>query len=171
MNLLEFRNVGDVVRAPINSCLNGVVWSPTVGLDRNGCWPSRGSQLPRALPSHKHFLLCCTMNDCRRAARGSLKSVACLFSSPTFLLPVILLHLLMSGNVYPNPGPVIPCSACIPSLFNLIPSANTVLLPYPRLQTSYPPSSHFVSSSSAPSPLSPAPGWLSTFPYSLRVLR
>ena len=38
--------------APINSRLNVVVRSPTpFGLGRNGCWPLRGSQLPRALPS------------------------------------------------------------------------------------------------------------------------
>ena len=36
--------------APINSRLNVVVRSPApFGLGRNGCWPSRGSQLPRAL--------------------------------------------------------------------------------------------------------------------------
>ena len=35
----------------INSRLNVVVLSPTpFGVDRNGCWPSQGSQLPRALP-------------------------------------------------------------------------------------------------------------------------
>ena len=39
--------------APINSRLNVVVRSPApFGLGRNGCWPSRGSQLPRALPIH-----------------------------------------------------------------------------------------------------------------------
>ena len=42
--------------APINSPLNVVVWSATpFGLSRHGCWPSQGSQLPRALPSHKPF--------------------------------------------------------------------------------------------------------------------
>ena len=36
--------------APINSRLNLVVRSPApLGLGRNGCWPSRESQLPRAL--------------------------------------------------------------------------------------------------------------------------
>ena len=39
--------------APINSRLNVVVRSPApFELGRNGCWPSRGSQLPRALPIH-----------------------------------------------------------------------------------------------------------------------
>ena len=42
------------ITAPINSRLNVVVRSPTpFGLGRNGCWPSRGSQLPRALRSFK----------------------------------------------------------------------------------------------------------------------
>ena len=37
--------------APINSRLNVVVRSPApFGLGQNGCWPSRGSQLPQALP-------------------------------------------------------------------------------------------------------------------------
>ena len=53
--------------APINSCLNVVVRSPApYGLGRNGCWPSRGSQLPWALPFM--FSLCCPLNDRSRAA-------------------------------------------------------------------------------------------------------
>ena len=44
--------------APINSRLNVVVRSPTLfGLGRNGCWFSRGSQLPRALPIHFFAML------------------------------------------------------------------------------------------------------------------
>ena len=43
---------------PINSRLNVVVRSPApFGLGRNGCWPSRGSQLPRALPIHFFAML------------------------------------------------------------------------------------------------------------------
>ena len=38
------------------------------------------------------------------------------------------------------------------------PSANAALSPHPRLQTSYPTSAHFISSSSVPSPPSLAPG-------------
>ena len=54
-------------------------------------------------------------------------------------------------------------------------SANAALPPHPRLQTSYPPSAHFVSSPSAPSPFL-APGCPSTPPASsppdsLRVLQ
>ena len=99
--------------SPINSRLNVVVRSPTPsGLARNGFWPSRGSQLPRPLPSHKPiFSVCCPLNDCRRAAHSFFKIG---FLSSTFLLPVfhlliLLLH-LMSGNVHPNPGPIFPCS-------------------------------------------------------------
>ena len=56
--------------AAINSRLNVVVRSPTpFGLGRNDCWPSHGSQLPRALPSHKPFFSpYCPLNDRRRAA-------------------------------------------------------------------------------------------------------
>ena len=107
---------GGATSAPINSRLN-VVRSPTpFRLGRNGCWPSRGSQLPRALPFI--FSLCCPLNDRRRAAHsffkiGRLFSLF-LFSCPSlaFLRPLILLLLLMSGNVHPNPGPIFPCSVC-----------------------------------------------------------
>ena len=73
---------------PINSCLNVVVRSPTpFGLGRNGCWPSRGSQLPQRLSFI--FSLCCPLNDHRRAAH-SIYKIGCLFSlffSPALLLP------------------------------------------------------------------------------------
>ena len=46
------------------------------------------------------------------------------------------------------------------------PSANAALPPHPYLQTSYLPSAHFVSSISAPSPLSLAPGCPSMPPAS-----
>ena len=103
--------------APINSRLNVVVRSLTpFGLGRNGCWPSRGSQFPWALPFI--FSLCCPLNDCRRGAHrffkiGRLFSLF-LFSCPTLALLclLILLLLLMSGNVHPNPGPIFPCSVC-----------------------------------------------------------
>ena len=101
--------------APINSCLNVVVWSPTsFGLGRNGCWTSRGSQLPRALPFI--FSLCCPLKDCRRAANSFLK-IRCLFSlfscpSLARIRLLILLLLLMSGNVHPDPGPIFSCSVC-----------------------------------------------------------
>ena len=94
-----------------------VVRSPTpFGLGRNGCWPSRGSQLPRAPPFI--FSLCCRLNDRRRAAHSIFK-IGRLFS--LFLLScltlallrlLILLLLLVSSNVHPNPGPIFPCSVC-----------------------------------------------------------
>ena len=91
--------------------------SPTpFGLGRNGCWPSRGSQLPRALPSHNHFLACCPLNDRRRAAHSFFKisPLSSLFSclSLARLRLLNLLLLLMSGNVYPNPGSFFPCLVC-----------------------------------------------------------
>ena len=102
---------------PINSRLNVVVQYPTpFGLGRNGCWPPRGSQLPRALPFI--FSLCFPLNDHRRAAHrffkiGRLFSLF-LFSCPCLALLrlLILLLLLMSGNLHPNPGPIFPCSVC-----------------------------------------------------------
>ena len=96
-----------------------VVRSPApFGLGRNGCWPSRGCQLPRPLPFI--FSLCCPLNDRRRAAHsifkiGHLFSLFLfLFSCPSLALLrlLILLLLLMSGNVHPNPGPIFPCSVC-----------------------------------------------------------
>ena len=94
-----------------------VVRSPTpFGLGRNGCWPSRGSQLPRALPYI--FSPCCPLNDRRRAAH-SIYKIGRLFSLSPLSCPtlarlrlLILLLLLMSGNVHPNHGPIFPCSVC-----------------------------------------------------------
>ena len=52
------------------------------GLGRNGCWPSRGSQLSRALPFI--FSLCCPLNDRKRAAHSIFKigRLFSLFSCP-----------------------------------------------------------------------------------------
>ena len=98
----------------INSRLNVVVRSPIpYGLGRNGCWPSRGSQLPRALPFV--FSLCCPLNDRGRAAQSFFR-IGCLFSlfcpSLARLRLLNFLLLLMSGNVHPNPGPIFSCSVC-----------------------------------------------------------
>ena len=71
-------------------------------------------------PRHSPFIfsLCCPLNDRRRAAHsiykiGRLFSLF-LLSCPTLALHrlLILLLLLMSGNVHPNPGPIFPCSVC-----------------------------------------------------------
>ena len=94
-----------------------MVRSPTpFGLGRNGCWPSRGSQLPHAFLFI--FSLYCPLNDRRRAAHSFLK-IGRLFSVFLFCCPslalirlLILLLLLMSGNVHPNYGPIFPCSVC-----------------------------------------------------------
>ena len=102
---------------PINSRLNVVVRSPTpFGLGRNGCWPSRGSQLHQALPFI--YSLCCPLNDRSRAAHSFFK-IGRLFSLYLFpcsfvalLRLLILLLLLMSGNFHPNPGPIFLCSVC-----------------------------------------------------------
>ena len=55
----------------------------------------------------------------RRRAAHSIYKIGCLFSlfplsCPTLALLrlLILLLLLMSGNVYPNPGPIFPCFVC-----------------------------------------------------------
>ena len=103
--------------APINNRLNVMVRPPNpFGLGRNVCWPSRGSQLPRALPFI--FSLCCPLNDRSRAAHSFFK-MARLFSLFLFSFPslallclLILLLLLMSSNVHPNPGLIFPCSVC-----------------------------------------------------------
>ena len=103
--------------ALMNSRLNMVVWYPTpFGLGRNGCWPSRGSQLPQTLPFI--FLLCYPLNDRSRAAHsffiiGHLFSLF-LNSYPSLARPrlLILFLLLMSGNIHPNPGPIFPCPVC-----------------------------------------------------------
>ena len=107
----------DSCPAPINSRLNVVVRSSiSFGLGRNGCWPSRGSQVLWALPFV--FSTCRHLNDRRRAAHsffkiGRLFSLF-LFSCPSLALLhlLILLLLLMSSNGHPNPGPIFPCSVC-----------------------------------------------------------
>ena len=102
-----------LVSAPINSRLNVVVQSPIqFRFGRNGCWLSRGSQLPQALPSLKLFFAVLPLNDRRRAAHSFFEigrvSSFCLSLARLRLL----ILLLMSGNVHPNPDPVIPCSVC-----------------------------------------------------------
>ena len=71
-------------------------------------------QLPRALPYI--FSPCCPLNDRRRAAHsffkigGKSSPFSCL--SLDCLRLLILLLLLMSSNVHPNPGPIFPCFVC-----------------------------------------------------------
>ena len=106
------QNIQTLESAPINGRLNVVVRSPTpFGLGQNGCWPFQGSQLPWALPFH--FFAMLFLNDRRRAAH-SIYKIGRLLSFFLFscLTLAILLLLLMSGNVRPNPGPIFPCSVC-----------------------------------------------------------
>ena len=82
---------------------------PPFGLGRNGYWPFRGSQLPRALPFV--FSLCCPLNDLRRAAHSFFK-IGRLFS---FSFPSSSPHSspsLDGGNAHLNPGPIFSCSVC-----------------------------------------------------------
>ena len=98
--------------APINSRLNVVVRSPTpFGLGQNGCWFPEGPSYPGYSPS---FLLCNPLNDCRRTAHSFLKigRLFSLFSCPSLARLRLLLFLLMSGNVHPNPGSIFPYFVC-----------------------------------------------------------
>ena len=195
-------------------------------------WLLAFPRLPVTLGTPFCFLLCCPLNDRRRAAHSFFK-IGCLFSlflfscpSLTLHCPLILLLLLMSGNVHPNPGPISPCFVCTGNVtwrgksmqccacskwihlrctqlslsqfralgsshswscslcqITVTPSsdssnmytstvqsspasANTALSPRPRLQTSYPPSAHYLSSPSAPPPPSLASGFSSAPPAS-----
>ena len=83
------------------------------GLQPHLGWVEMAVGLPevrgtRALSSI--FSLCCSLNDRCRAAQSFFK-IGRLFS-PALLRLLILLLLLMSGNVYLNPGPIFPCSVC-----------------------------------------------------------
>ena len=203
----------------------------------DGCWSSRGFQLPRALPSTNPFLPCSPLNDRRKIARRLLKiGLSSLFSCLS--LARLLIFLLMSGNVHPNPCLVFPCSVCagnvtwrvrsvqcctcsnwvhlkcslfsfsrfrtlssshswsyppccVPDFFGDLTSTSTVTSSsdfsiwyasiaqsgpsgllrltqhsHPRLQTSYPFSTHFVYSPYAPSSPPHAPGCFSLPPAS-----
>ena len=68
-----------------------------------------GSSYPGHFPE-TIFSPCCPLYDRRKAAQIS-KSVACLLS-PARLRLFILLLLLMSGNIHPNPGPIFLRSVC-----------------------------------------------------------
>ena len=100
-----------------NSRLNVVVRSPTpFGLSRNGCWPSRGSQLPLALITSVtlHFFAMLPPELPHKSSTQLLqnRSPVFFFVLSSLLCFLILLLLLMSGNVHPNPGIIFPCSVC-----------------------------------------------------------
>ena len=85
-------------------------------------WVKMAVGLPEgpSYPGHSPFifLLCCPLNDCRRAAHSIYKIVRLfslfLFSCPTLALLrlLILLFLLTSSNIHPSPGLIFPCSVC-----------------------------------------------------------
>ena len=105
-------------RKPLHQSTAASTWwcGPRPRLSRNGCWPSRGSQLPRG--TQLHFFAMLPLNNRRMAAHSFLK-IGRLFSLFLYSCPslallrlLILLLLLMSGNIHPNPGPIFPCSVC-----------------------------------------------------------
>ena len=71
-----------------------------------------GPSYPRHSPLFFHYAAPWTTAESQLTA--SSKSVTCFlfFFSPALLRFLILLLLLMSGNVHPNPGPIFPCSLC-----------------------------------------------------------
>ena len=135
---------------------------------------SRGKSVQCCACSKWVHLKCSLLSLSNFRILGSSHSWSCSPAAPllvTLWLPP--LHLIVTLWLLPQTSPT-----CIPSLFYLaLPSANAALSPHPRLQTSYRRFAHSVSSSSAPSPLSLAPGCPSTpqassFPLdSLRVLQ
>ena len=59
------------------------------------------------------FLLCSPLNDRRRVARSLFKiGLSSLYSCLSLARLLIALLLLMSGNVHPNPFPVVPYLVC-----------------------------------------------------------
>ena len=75
-----------------------------------------GPSYPGHSPCTTIFSPCCPLNDRRRAAHNFFKigrlfyPFSCL--SLAHLRLLILLLLLMSGKVHPNPGPIFPYSVC-----------------------------------------------------------
>ena len=211
------------------SAVPNPVW---VGLQWLLVFP-RVSVTPGTPLTQSIFSPCSPLNDRRRVARSLFKIGLFFLFCPSLARLLILLLLLMSGNVHPNPFPVFPCLVCAGNvtwrgrsvqcctcsnwvhlkcsllsfsrfrilgsshswsfppcffwrshtyqhfdfpleLLQLVylhcsiwpPSANASLAPHPRIQTSYPISTHFVSSPSAPAPPPHAPGCFSLAPAS-----
>ena len=73
----------------------------------------RVSVTPGTLFTQSIFSPCSPLNDRRRIARSLFKiGLFSLFSCLSLARLLILLLLLMSGNVHPNPCPVFPCLVC-----------------------------------------------------------
>ena len=72
---------------------------------------SEGPSYSGNFPHTNHFLPCSPLNYRRRVALRLFKiGLSLLFSCLSLARLLILLFLLMSGNVHPNPCPVFPCS-------------------------------------------------------------
>ena len=72
-----------------------------------------GPSYPGHSPHTNHFFAVHPLNDRRRVARSLFKiGLSSLYSCLSLARLLILLLVLMSGNVHPNPCPVFPCSVC-----------------------------------------------------------
>ena len=89
--------------------------STPFGLGRNGLLASRGSQLPRALPINKPFFRRLFFKQTQKGSTHLFKInrlFFLLFSCLSVTCILILLLLMMSGNVQPNPATIFSCSMC-----------------------------------------------------------
>ena len=81
-----------------------------VGLPEGPVYP--GTPLTQTI-----FLPCSPLNDRRGVARSFFKiGLSSLFSCLSLARLLILILLLISGNVHPNPCPIFPCSVCAGNL-------------------------------------------------------
>ena len=72
-----------------------------------------GPSYPGHSPYTSHFFPWSPLNDCRRVARSLFKiGLSSVYSCLSLARLLILLLLLMSDNVYPNPCSVFPCLVC-----------------------------------------------------------
>ena len=85
---------------------------PRLGWVKMAVGLPEGPSYPGHSPHTNYFLLCSSLNDCRRVARSLFKiGLSSLFSYLSLAYLLIIL-LLLSGSVHPNPCPVFPCSLC-----------------------------------------------------------
>ena len=72
-----------------------------------------GPSYPGHSPHTNHFFVVQPLNNRRRVARSFFKiGQSSLFSCLSLARLFILLLLLISGNIHPNPCSVFPCSVC-----------------------------------------------------------
>ena len=76
------------------------------------CWPSRGFQLPWALTIFNHFF---AVLPSKRPQKGITQSPQHWSPISSLFLPLarISILILMSRNIYLNPGPMFPCLVCV----------------------------------------------------------